>query len=404
MNSTSRSPRLALLAALVAAAGGALWVVLTSLVFYLTAEHLPSIPEQILIAVLAALGIGATSGALYLLLRARLDQLAALGDALARLARGDLSAPPRIGTEPAAQDGELSPMLVDVTRVGAQTRELIVQLKRPVEEMARTVSGMTQSANDAASANDSQGVSAASVSRLISSLSANVRRLEQDARAALDCATHAQERAVEGARRLDELSDEVRHTNEAVTRCTAVVTALAQRSAKIGALLQGTSEIAEQTSLLAMNAAIESARAGEQGRGFAVVADEVRRLAERTGESTGEIGRLVAGLLTETEEAMGAMNGLCERVGSQKGVADQAISALAASLTQVRETMDRTEAVGEGAREQAKAASQVADQVEAIAQLSGQQSAASHAATRSADTLAQLAFDVQHTMERFKVG
>ncbi len=399
----SRRLSVATQAAIASAVVNVLWLSLAALIFYFVAERLPSIAEQWLCVFLGVVGTTLCSLAVYGLVQARLGGLVLLASALERLGRGELSEASQEILNTEKPDDELAGLLHEAQRVSEQIRALIEQLRRPVDEMSRAVSGITVSANQAASATEGQGIAAATMTGLIGSLTSAVRRLEQQARAASQSADSAAERSSSGSRAMENIVVEVERTADSVAHCTSIVTALSERSASIASMLRGIGEIAEQTSLLALNAAIESARAGEQGRGFAVVADEVRHLAERTAESTSEIARVFQSLLGETEAAVSAMNELAGRVDVQKGQTVNAVDDLLGAADAVRDAAERVRAIGEDAREQGSVAQRVAEQVQTLTNISGQQSAAASEATRGADDLTRLAFDLQHTIERFKV-
>ena len=138
-------------------------------------------------------------------------------------------------------------------------------------------------------------------------LTGNMHEVSQNATATAQIAESANGLSAEGMDIVRDASAEMERIAASVTQSSEVVYALGERSKAISGIVQTIREIADQTNLLALNAAIEAARAGEQGRGFAVVADEVRKLAERTSQATGEIGSMISAIQGETDSAIASI-------------------------------------------------------------------------------------------------
>jgi methyl-accepting chemotaxis protein len=162
-------------------------------------------------------------------------------------------------------------------------------------------------------------------------------------------------------------------------------------------------EIADQTNLLALNAAIEAARAGEAGRGFAVVADEVRKLAERTAMSTSEIAGTVQSIVGDTQLAVERMQGVSERMGTGVDLARQAGEALNVIDGQTDHAVAVVSDIASSTKEQSTASQHIASSVEQIAAASGDNAAAAEANNEAARRLREVADELQGALRHFQV-
>ena len=161
-------------------------------------------------------------------------------------------------------------------------------------------------------------------------------------------------------------------------------------------------EIAGQTNLLALNAAIEAARAGEQGRGFAVVADEVRKLAERTATATVEIEQMIAGIQTDTVEVVGVMDAALPQVTAGVSAAEGAADSLRKIKDGAQSTLASIRDVADATNEQSMASTSIARKVEEIATMVDETTAAMQSTAETASDLEKIAKELTELMSRFR--
>ncbi len=254
-------------------------------------------------------------------------------------------------------------------------------------------------AREASAVSDASASTAAAVEQVtvaIGEVANNVQEAAQAARASAADAQQGIDMSRRAAHDIRALADTVEHTTTTVGR-------LSESAGHIGKIVAVISDIASQTNLLALNAAIEAARAGEQGRGFAVVADEVRKLSERTNQSTAEITGIIDALNTETHAALdGIKAGDAQvRVSVAQVVAtEQALEGIKASAVNSLRLIDGIELA---TREQSSAANEIARNVEQIARMSESSAEAVRAIAGSSQALAAVASGLNETLSRVQV-
>jgi methyl-accepting chemotaxis protein len=194
----------------------------------------------------------------------------------------------------------------------------------------------------------------------VSDTATNVAKVSHDSDAA----------AAQGGGVMVQTIDQVRQIGERIKETAVSVQALGQASREITSIVQVIREVADQTNLLALNAAIEAARAGEQGRGFAVVADEVRKLAERTAMATQEITAKIAAIQNGSEAACVQMDLSVNQVGKGMAEADEAVAAVGRIKSNVARVDAEVSSISAALKEQGKASTTIAQQVEEVARAS----------------------------------
>jgi methyl-accepting chemotaxis protein len=190
---------------------------------------------------------------------------------------------------------------------------------------------------------------------------------------------------------------------QSVNASAELIDQLEMQSQRISAVISVIKEVADQTNLLALNAAIEAARAGEQGRGFAVVADEVRKLAERTGRSTKEITETVQIMRNGTQAASASMRNAVDQVNASVVRASGAGDTIRSIGKGSRETVAMVSEISDAIQEQSSASNSVAQSVERIAQMAEQSTAAAHQNAETAHRLNSLAQEMRGITDQYKL-
>jgi methyl-accepting chemotaxis protein len=195
----------------------------------------------------------------------------------------------------------------------------------------------------------------------------------------------------------------MRSINDSVSASAASVQELGKRGTQIGEIIAVINDIADQTNLLALNAAIEAARAGEHGRGFAVVADEVRKLADRTTKATEEIGESIQAIQTETGDAVERMNAGTAEVERGVELATGAGESLRRIVAGARDVAGMIRSIAAAAEQQSAASEEVSRNVESISSVTRQSSEGAGQAATAAAELSAKAERLQGLVARFKL-
>ncbi len=282
----------------------------------------------------------------------------------------------------------------ELGRTGDAFNKLLDKMQenlKTIADAAQSVSGsanvMASTSSQVAHASHQQSESASAMAATVEEMTVSVNHVADRATETSRLVTDAGELSHAGEAVIGKVTEEINAISTSVGEAEEQIRALETHSQDIASVVQVIKDVADQTNLLALNAAIEAARAGEQGRGFAVVADEVRKLAERTSSSTQQITNTVEAMRTSARNAVGAMQGVVIKVGEGVTSAQEANTSIGRIGTSSREAVGMVSEIATAIREQGAATNNIAQQVEQIAQMSEESSAA---ATNTAEVAGQL--------------
>jgi len=248
-----------------------------------------------------------------------------------------------------------------------------------------------------------QSNSVSVISSQVANMASNIGVVFQSTEEAETISRQASEHAKQGEKVVLKASGEINNIADSVSRLAETVTGLGHRSDEISGILQVIKDIADQTNLLALNAAIEAARAGEQGRGFAVVADEVRKLAERTTTATQEIGGMIESIQSETRSAVTSMEHGITQVHQGVQLANQAADSLSRISTGAHRTSEVIQGIADAAQQGNAASLEISQSVETIMEMSAERAEISRNIAIYAQELRQVAHKLQDAAGSFKV-
>ena len=298
---------------------------------------------------------------------------------------------------------ETSAVAASINQLTGALRQALGQLRDGIERQDHMAQDMAQASHQVSDSSAKQSEAAASMSATVEELTVSINQVGDNAQRAHELAVASGQAAEEGGKVISDTVTQMKAIAARITDTAQAIQALGQASQQISSIVQVIKDVADQTNLLALNAAIEAARAGEQGRGFAVVADEVRKLAERTSGATQEIGEQISGIQREVDTATDTMNHTVTLMESGVALADSAGAAVTQINDRARAVEEEVNAISDALREQGEASNQIAIHVEQIARMSEENT---QGATQTADLakeLSQLASAMGQTADRFKV-
>jgi methyl-accepting chemotaxis protein len=242
------------------------------------------------------------------------------------------------------------------------------------------------------------------VATALQEMNVTVQQVSENSSKASDASRKAAETARHGGSIVDETLAKMQVIAESVRSTASRVQELGKSSDQIGRIIGVINDIADQTNLLALNAAIEAARAGEQGRGFAVVADEVRKLAERTTTATKEIAQMIETVQQGTKLAVGAMEEGTRQVEEGVRTTNKAGEALREIIQMSEQVGDMIAQIATAATEQSSATDEINRSMEQISNLVKESASGAQQSAKACQDLSGMAFELQKIVANFNVG
>jgi methyl-accepting chemotaxis protein len=319
-----------------------------------------------------------------------------LSGAAERIAGNDLT----VKVEPKCEEDVLGhsfkTMIDNLSGIIRQLSHNATELVTAATEIASSSEQMSRGANE-------QTAQMGQISSAVEEMTATIVETSKNTGEASGAAGRASEAASQGGSIVSETIQGMQRIAQVVRESGDSIQKLATSADQIGEIIGVIDDIADQTNLLALNAAIEAARAGEQGRGFAVVADEVRKLAERTGKATSEITDMIRGIQSETKDAVQSMESGVGEVEKGRELADSAGNSLGEIVTVSQRVMDMIQQIASASEEQSSAAEQISRNIESVASITKETASGAQQSAAAAEELNRQAEGLKLMVGQFQL-
>lgn len=348
------------------------------------------------IAVVAAL-IGVAMS--IFLARIIATPLARLSEATEKMADGDLTQ--NINLDRSDEIGIMGNAFNDMA---ANLNKVMTKIKDSADQLASSSEEISAASEEMAAGAESQTRQTDQVATAVEEMSATVLQVAKNSNDASESARKAADVAKSGGDVVSQAIDGMNRISASVMESARTIETLGKSSDEIGEIIAVIDDIADQTNLLALNAAIEAARAGEQGRGFAVVADEVRKLAERTTKATKEIAAMIKSIQGDTDGAVKSMSAGTEEVEKGVSLVNEAGGSLDQIVEVVASVTDMIQQIATAAEEQSAAAEEISTNVESVATITKETATGANQSSVATQELTRLASDLQQMVGEFRLS
>jgi methyl-accepting chemotaxis protein len=300
--------------------------------------------------------------------------------------------------------GEYKALKESINKLGESVCYALTEVLSATEATASASAQISSSAEEMAAGAQEQSAQSSEIASAIAQMTKTIMETTGNTAAAADTSKQAGDKALLGSSVISETVQGMKTIADVVKNAAVTVQELGSSSEQIGTIVQVINDIADQTNLLALNAAIEAARAGEQGRGFAVVADEVRKLAERTTKATQEISDMIKRIQKDTGDAVKSMELGTREVENGLQLTEKSGNSLSQIVDSVAKVDNIIGQVAAASEEQSSAAEQIGRSVEGINNVTQQTAAGIQQIARAAEDLNNLTVNLYTLIERFKIS
>ena len=354
---------------------------------------------MMLLAVVGTLAFLLLGGLGFILVRGIVRSLDSMQTAISRI-EGDLDFTARaevIGSD------EIARVATSLNRLIEKLRTSLQAITDSTTKVSEAAEQLAQASSQVAATSSNQSDSASSMAASVEQMTVSISHISDRSSDAHALSNESGQYAVEGETVISQTVSDINQIAESVGQASQRIQELDASSQQISTIVSVIKEVAEQTNLLALNAAIEAARAGEQGRGFAVVADEVRKLAERTSTSTQEISTRIEAIRSVSKGAVESMANAVSLVETGVGRASNASGAIQRISHASQQAVTMVEEITAAIREQSQTSTMIASSVEGIAQMAEESSAAAKNSAESAHDLDEIAKQMRNVVAAYRL-